>query len=767
MHKNLNQLSVVGYPRIGKNRELKKWIESYFKGDINENMLLKNASELRLAQIGFLKQKGIDYIPSNDFSLYDLMIDTAVMLNIIPSQYRNLNLSPTAVYFAMAKGYQSQNADVKALAMKKWFTTNYHYIVPIIDDSVEIKLNPEKPVNEYKQAKELGIETKPVIIGAFTFFKLCKINSSICCQKIINDIVSAYKKLLQKFAELEIKTVQFDEPILSCDLNSEDKVLFSQIYKDILTVKGKTEVLLQTYFGDIRDIYDEVCGLDFDCIGLDFVEGIKNLDLIKKFGFPSNKKIFAGVVDGRNIWRNNFEDTMTVLCELKKHIPSDNIVINTASSLLFSPYTITGEKRLSKEILSQFAFAEEKLDELKIIAELFADFDYKNNPKYLANVALKKDKRENSAYIEPTVREKINQLQKSDFTRLPEFEKRLLIQQKKLGLPKFPTTTIGSFPQTADVKRNRTRLKKGEITVKEYNQNIKDFIKQAVDYQHNLGIDVLVHGEFERNDMVEYFGENLSGFIFTDNAWVQSYGTRCVKPPVIWGDVKRLKAITVPYSVYAQSLTSHPMKGMLTGPITILNWSFPREDITRKDICYQIALAIKDEVLELEQNGIKIIQIDEAALREKLPLRRSEWKEYLDYAVKAFRLVHSKVLPQTQIHTHMCYSEFGDIIKEIDDMDADCISFEASRSDLAILDDLSANGFKTAVGPGIYDIHSPRIPTVEEIKTAIYKMLKKIDINKLWINPDCGLKTRGWNETLASLKNMTEAVNEIRKEKKL
>lgn len=767
MQKNV-KVSVSGYPRIGKQRELKKWIESYFKGDLSERELINNSQSLRLNQIALLHQKGIDYIPSNDFSLYDQVLDTAVMLNVIPSQYKELKLtSPLAVYFAMAKGYQQNGRDVKALAMKKWFTTNYHYIVPVIDDSIDIRLNADKPISEYKTAKEKGIETKPVIIGAFTFIKLCRFLTAKNHKSIIDNITDAYAELLTQLNYTGVSLVQMDEPMLVTDLTDEDIKLFQTIYNKILAKKGSLKILLNTYFGDIRDIYKTVLSMDFDAYGLDFVEGKKNLELIKEYGFQAGKQLFAGVINGRNIWRSSYQESLEILDTLNKYVNSRDLVISTASSLAFSPYTVQNETKLSEKVLAQFAFAEQKLDELNDLRYLFDKKDYMTDKKYLDNVALKQDKKENKAYIDSEVREKIKNLKDEDFVRLPEFETRYKIQLEKLGLPVLPTTTIGSFPQTVEVKRNRALFKKGEITSEQYNDKIKELISQAVRYQDELGIDVYVHGEFERNDMVEYFGENLSGFVFTQNAWVQSYGTRCVKPPVIWGDVKRLQPITVPYSVYAQELTAKPMKGMLTGPVTILNWSFPREDISLKEICYQIALAIKDEVLDLEKNGIKIIQIDEAALREKLPLRKSEWKSYLDYAIKAFRLVHSGVQPQTQIHTHMCYSEFGDIINDIDDMDADCISFEASRSDLTILDDLYANNFRTAVGPGVYDIHSPRVPDKEEIKSAINKMIEKLGIEKLWINPDCGLKTRGWNETLQSLKNMTQAVKEIRKEKGL
>lgn len=758
--------SIIGYPRVGAKRELKKWTESYFKGAISKEELLTQAKELRISQLKTLAQK-IDFVPCNDFSFYDNMLDTAVMLSVIPKQYKDLGLCEQDTYFAMAKGYQGNGLDVKALAMKKWFNTNYHYIVPVIDDSVKIKLNANKFLQSITEANELNINAKPTVIGPFTFARLTRVAAQgKSIDDYIDDIIAAYKELLEAANENGVELLQIEEPALVTDLSQDDCEKFVNIYNELLQHKGGVMVLLQTYFGDVRDIYKDLIDLEFDAIGLDFVEGIYNIELIEKYGFPSHKILFAGVVNGKNIWRSSYEKSLNIIEQLKNNIPIENVVISTSCSLLHSPYTVESEKRLSAEILNQFAFAYEKLSEISDIATLACKKDYKNNEIYKANVALKQEKIDNKAYIDEGVRAQINALTPADFIRVPELFERKKIQKQALGLPILPTTTIGSFPQTAEVKQNRLKLKKGEITQAEYDDNNKKFIADAVKIQEDLGIDVFVHGEFERNDMVEYFGENLSGFIFTDFAWVQSYGTRCVKPPVIWGDVKRIHPITVETSVYAQSLTKKHMKGMLTGPVTILNWSFPREDISLKDICYQIALAIKDEVLDLERSGIRIIQIDEAALREKLPLRKCDWKDYLDYAINSFRLVHSKVKPETQIHTHMCYSEFGDIIKDIDNLDADVISFEASRSDLTILDALIESNFKTGVGPGVYDIHSPRVPSKEEIEGIIAKIVSKLNPDNIWINPDCGLKTRGWTETLASLKNMVDAAKESREELK-
>ena len=527
-----------------------------------------------------------------------------------------------------------------------------------------------------------------------------------------------------------------------------------------LVSKGNSKILLQTYFGDIRDGYERIGKLSFDGIGLDFVEGKETANLVNKYGFPKDKVLFAGLVNGKNIWRNHYEKTLQVLDGLKEK--GYSVVISTSCSLLHVPYTLENETKLSEEVKKYFAFAKEKLTELAELKQISEEADKSANAAYKKNVQLFQSDRKCQ---NEKVAKRVAAIEEKDFTRLPVFEERERVQKDTFKLPLFPTTTIGSFPQTADVKSTRTAYKQGKITEKEYVEFNRKKIAECVELQEEIGIDVLVHGEYERNDMVEYFGENLDGYLFTEKAWVQSYGTRCVKPPIIWGDISRSKAMTVDWSVYAQSLTKKPMKGMLTGPVTILNWSFPREDISLKESAYQIALAIRDEVLDLEKNGISIIQVDEAALREKLPLRKSDWYcEYLDWAIKAFRLVHSGVKPETQIHTHMCYSEFTDIIPAIDNMDADVITFEASRSDLTILDSLKENHFKTQVGPGVYDIHSPRIPTVEEIVAALEKMAEKIKPEKLWVNPDCGLKTRGVKETKPSLENMVEATKRFRKE---
>lgn len=751
------QNSVISYPRIGANRELKFAIEKYFKGESDKNELFEVAKSLRKAHWQSQKDANIDFIACNDFSFYDNVLDTAVCFNVVHSRYKNLGLDGLDEYFAQARGYQGAKGDVKALAMKKWFNTNYHYLVPECDDATLIKLNAQKILAEFDEAKTLNIEPKVVITGLFTFFKLIDFSDNETKRLAKYKLIEAYGALLELLAQKGVKWVQFDEPYLVYDLESADIALFKEIYTEILSKKSSLNTLVQTYFGDVRDIYETLTELNFDAIGLDFIEGKESLNLLRK-AYLSDKVLFAGLVNGKNIYKNNYENTVQKFKEIQKF--AKKIVLNTSCSLLHSPYTIKNESKLSKEFLEHFAFAEEKLSELKELKEILKDENFEQNAFYKANLALfKKDtKRDNKA-----VQKRVEDLKESDYKRLPEFSEREKIQKQSLNLPLLPTTTIGSFPQTSDVRTNRLAFKQNKISITQYTEFNQSKIKECIKIQEEIGLDVLVHGEFERNDMVEYFGESLDGFVFTQNGWVQSYGTRCVKPPVVWGDVSRSKPITVAWSKFAQENTQKVMKGMLTGPVTILNWSFPREDVSLKTSTLQIALAIRDEVLDLEKAGIKIIQIDEAALREKLPLRKSDWhSEYLSWAIPAFNLVHSGVKAQTQIHTHMCYSEFNDIIREIDAMDADVISFEAARSKLELLDALKEADFQTQVGPGVYDIHSPRVPSTAEIEDIIRKILAKLPKEKIWINPDCGLKTRGYKEVIDSLKNMVAAAKKIR-----
>lgn len=763
--------SVIGFPRIGAQRELKKAIEGYWKGKLDLDSVRETARSLRSEHWNLQKEAGIDLIPSNDFSYYDQMLDTAILLNVVPRRYADLGLGPEDTLFAMGRGYQGDQGDVTALPMKKWFTTNYHYLVPEIDADTHVELAGSKPFDEYQEAKDQGIATKPVVIGPYTFLKLARGPEGERIepgQDLVSALSKAYADIIRRFADLGADWVQLDEPYLVLDKEDGDLDLFRNLYRAILPARqggeGYVRILLQTYFGHVGDCLACINELGFDGIGLDLVEGRdENLAALKEHGVKQGTTVFAGLVNGRNIWRNNYAVSLGILDAVRQVTP--DVVVSTASSLLHVPFTVRNEEGLdAKTVRPHFAFAVEKLDELHDLAILAAtDDEEKKDSRVLAdNQRLFDGTRVERDQV---VSNRLDALDEQDFVRQPARAERQRIQAEELGLPDLPTTTIGSFPQTAEVRSYRARLRKKEISQEEYDGFIASQIDQVIDHQERIGLDVLVHGEFERNDMVEYFGQNLNGYLFTKKAWVQSYGTRCVKPPIVWGDVSRARPITVRWSSYAQSRTKHVVKGMLTGPVTILNWSWPREDITHEEQTRQLALAIRDEVLDLEAAGIKVIQIDEAALREKLPLRRSDWHTgYLDWAVPAFRLVHSAVKPTTQIHTHMCYSEFNDIIKDIDAMDADVISFEASRSDLTVLDAIQEAHFETEAGPGVYDIHSPRIPSEEEIVERIHAILDKLDARKVWINPDCGLKTRGNEETWPSLEHMVAAARQVREE---
>lgn len=744
--------TIVGFPRIGENRELKFITEKYFKHEATEEELKERAKDLRQHDRKLLLDSGLTNFTSNHFSFYDQMLDAAFLFNVIPENIAELDLSDLDKYFALARGYQGKKGDVKAWPMKKWFNTNYHYIVPQFTADTDVKLAGTKIFDEFVEAKEDGTITRPVLVGPFTLLQLSEFHGCVK-EDFVGAFIEAYARIFKQLEDLGANWIQLDEPSLVKDLDERELALFKALYEPLLLQKGRLKVLAQTYFGDVRDAYDVLLKLPFDGIGLDFVEGRKTLELVER-GFDDGKVLFAGVVNGKNIWRNNYQKTLDLL----KKLNVKNLVLTTSCSLLHVPYTVASEE-LEEDVTKHFSFAEEKVRELVELDALLKN----QSPEFL---------RKNAELFEkPRVLEnaelhqKIADLNPEAFVRHPEFAVREKIQKQEFNLPLLPTTTIGSFPQTREVKQKRAAFRKHEISQEEYDEFIDERIDSWIRFQEEIGLDVLVHGEFERNDMVEYFGQHLEGYVFTKKAWVQSYGTRCVKPPIIWGDVSRKDPITVRWSVYAQKQTKKIVKGMLTGPVTILNWSFPREDISIKESTLQLALAIREEVLDLEKNGIRIIQIDEAALREKLPLRRSDWQsEYLDWAIPAFRLVHSGVKPETQIHTHMCYSEFNDIIPAIDDMDADVISFEASRSNLEILDELKEKNFKTEVGPGVYDIHSPRIPTVEEIEQALHRILAKVQKEKVWVNPDCGLKTRGEKETKASLKNLTQAAQNIREE---
>ncbi|KAL3347568.1 hypothetical protein AABB24_021302 [Solanum stoloniferum] len=754
---------VVGYPRMGPKRELKFALESFWDGKSNSEDLEKVAADLRSSIWKQMADAGIKYIPSNTFSYYDQVLDTTAMLGAVPQRYGwNGGEIGFDVYFPMARG----NASVPAMEMTKWFDTNYHYIVPELGPDVKFSYASHKAVSEYKEAKSLGIDTVPVLVGPVSFLLLSKaakgVEKSFPLLSLIEKILPVYKEVIAELMEAGASWIQFDEPTLVKDLDSHQLQAFSHAYSELESSLSGLNVLIETYFADVpAEAFKTVTSLKcVTALGFDLVRGSKNLDLIKS-GFPSEKYLFAGVVDGRNIWANDLASSLSTLQALENLVGKDKLVVSTSCSLLHTAVDLVNETKLDEEIKSWLAFAAQKLVEVNALAKALAG--QKDEAFFSANAAARTSRKSSPRVTNGAVQKAAAALKGSDHRRATTVSARLEAQQKKLSLPALPTTTIGSFPQTLELRKVRREYKANKISEEDYVKYITEEISKVVKLQEDLDIDVLVHGEPERNDMVEYFGEQLSGFAFTANGWVQSYGSRCVKPPIIYGDVSRPKPMTVFWSSRAQSMSKRPMKGMLTGPVTILNWSFVRDDQPRFETCYQIALAIKDEVEDLEKAGINVIQIDEAALREGLPLRKSEEAFYLNWAVHSFRITNCGVQDTTQIHTHMCYSNFNDIIHSIIDMDADVITIENSRSDEKLLS-VFREGVKygAGIGPGVYDIHSPRIPSTEEIADRINKMLAVLDTNILWVNPDCGLKTRKYTEVKPALSNMVAAAKLLR-----
>ncbi|PLY04338.1 MAG: 5-methyltetrahydropteroyltriglutamate--homocysteine S-methyltransferase [Arcobacter sp.] len=750
--------SIVGYPRIGEQRELKKALELFWNKEIDFNELEDKAKELKKRHWNYQKDSNIELISSNDFSYYDNILDTSILLGAIPKRFRNLENEE--LYFAMARG----NKNAVAMEMTKWFNTNYHYIVPELSLEDEYKLNSSKIINEYKEAKELGIKTKINLIGPFTYLSLAKRVDGGDCIELLAKIKPLYEELLQEISTLDDEIfVQIDEPIFSTDKNSKLLGLLKSTYEDFCQISANIKIIVTTYFDHSIEATKVLIHTPIYALGLDFISGKENLQSLELIKM-SNKKLFAGVVNGKNIWKNDFEKTIQLLDNISNSILKDNIVISTSCSLLHVPYTLKYEEKLDTEIKSWLSFANEKLEEIRILSKIFFNQELTNEDKneIEQNRKIHKDKKSSNKIHDMNVQNRIKN--SSKFSRDGIFEERIKVQKEILKYPELTTTTIGSFPQTPEIRKARLEYKKGLIDKNSYEIKMKEYIDYSIKIQEELGLDILVHGEPERNDMVEYFGEQLKGYGFTQNAWVQSYGSRCVKPPFIYGDISRPKPMTVQWLKYAQSKTSKVVKGMLTGPVTILNWSFVRDDKERSEVATQIALAINDEIDDLQKNGIKIIQVDEAAFKEGYPLRDEKRVAYEKWAVESFKFAVSSADAKTQIHTHMCYSDFNDIIKTIEDMDADVISIETARSGNKLLKIFAKVGYKQEVGPGVYDIHSPRIPSVEEIEKQIKLLLEVLPKKQLWINPDCGLKTRKWEEVIPSLKNMVIAVNNIRKE---
>lgn len=751
---------IVGFPRIGEQRELKKVLERFWANECDFSQVKEVSNALKKRHWEYQKSAGIEHISSNDFSLYDTMLDTAVMLGAIPKRFQDLK--EEALYFSMARG----NKTTVAMEMTKWFNTNYHYIVPELSNEDVYTLNASKILNEYKEAKALGIKTKINLIGPITFLGLSKKIDGGDTYLLHNKILPVYVALLKEIASLdEHITVQIDEPIFVKDNEPKVLSLIKQTYDTLAKVSENIDIIVTTYFEHSCEATKVLVHTPIWGIGLDFVHGVKNLESLEGIE-NSDKKLIAGVVDGRNIWKNDNEKTLQLLENIAKTVKKENMIISTSCSLLHAPFTLKYEEKMDADIKNWLSYAVEKLDEVALLATLF--FDGKEALSPSQQSTLKKNKEANESRKASTlIHDKAVQKRVAQFTKLNRdgnYEERIKIQKEALGYADLATTTIGSFPQTPEVRKARSDFKKGVISSEAYEAQMKAYIDECIAFQEECRLEILVHGEPERNDMVEYFGEQLKGYGFSQNGWVQSYGSRCVKPPFIYGDISRPKPMTVIWMTYAQSRTDKIMKGMLTGPVTILNWSFVRDDMPRDEVSKQIAIALNDEIDDLQNAGIKIIQVDEAAFKEGYPLRKDNIAHYEQWAVRDFKIAVSSARKETQIHTHMCYSEFNDIIQTIEAMDADVISIETARSGNALLKIFKEVGYKQEVGPGVYDIHSPRIPSVEEIVEQIKLLLEVLPKEQLWINPDCGLKTRKWEEVKPSLENMVKAVKIIREE---
>ncbi|MFB4161565.1 5-methyltetrahydropteroyltriglutamate--homocysteine S-methyltransferase [Geomicrobium sp. JSM 1781026] len=749
--------STLGYPRIGEQREWKKALEAYWAKQTTEDELHKEMKDIRLNHLKKQQASGIDVIPVGDFTYYDHMLDMAVMFGLIPERYGKISGQvPLDTYFSMARGSQ----DVPACEMTKWYNTNYHYIVPELE-GLTPSLTDNRPLALYKEAKkELGIEGKPVLVGPYSFLKLAKHYETAQFGDWLQQLTPLYSQVLKELADVGVLWVQIDEPSLTGDVSEEELALIQQAYETLRSDVPQLNILLQTYF-DAVDAYETIVELPVAGIGLDFVhDGGKNLHAVETKGFPGDKVLAAGVIDGRNIWKAKVIDKLTLLQQLERSVADHSkLWVQPSASLLHTPVTVKNETELDPTLKRALSFADEKLLEVVTLKKLLESKEDGDRTAIQENEQLFKD-------LEATGwrKEQPDTAPFEEVKRPLSYEERRQKQLEKWDLPILPTTTIGSFPQTKEVRRLRAQLKKGNLSQEAYTEQIEAHIRTWIQHQEDIGLDVLVHGEFERNDMVEFFGERLDGFAFTKHAWVQSYGSRGVKPPIIYGDVAFKSPMTVEETVYAQSLTKLPVKGMLTGPVTILNWSFERDDLPKRQVAFQIAEAIRAEVAALEEAGIEMIQIDEPALREGLPLKRDDWQSYLDWAVHAFRLSSSYVKDTTQVHTHMCYSEFQDIIDAISALDADVISIETSRSQGDILSTFEDNVYDKGIGLGVYDIHSPRVPAKEEMLHVIHRALSVLPADLFWVNPDCGLKTRSEEETIAALKEMVSAAVVAREE---
>jgi 5-methyltetrahydropteroyltriglutamate--homocysteine methyltransferase len=745
--------SNLGFPPLGAARELKRATEGYWSGKVTRAQLLATGAELRQRHWQLQRDAGVDRIPANDFSFYDRMLDTCALVGAVPPRYGwSGKWMDADTYFAMARGSQGKGRDVTAMEMTKWFDTNYHYIVPELERGQRFRMASAKPANEYREAKAMGIDATTVLIGPLTFLLLAKTKGSAFDRlSLLDALVPVYGDVLESLAAAGATWVQLDEPCLALDRTEAERTAYLRAYKQLAQRAGRLQLMVATYFAGLGDNLSTALALPVQGLHVDLVRAPQQLEPLLA-AWPQGRVLSAGVIDGRNVWRADLPRQVALLERAAARVGRDQLWVAPSCSLLHTPLDLDLETKLDPELKSWLAFAKQKLQEVVALA--------KGDRKRLAASAdALKTRRTSKRINNAAVQRRVSSVTEKDRSRQSRFADR---RRAQVALPRYPTTTIGSFPQTTEVRAARRKLNDNQLTPEDYDRFIEAQIDKTIALQEELGLDVLVHGEFERNDMVEYFGEQLAGFAFTEHGWVQSYGTRYVKPPIIFGDVSRPSAMTVRWSRYAQSLTKQPVKGMLTGPVTILQWSFVRDDQPRAETAKQIALAIRDEVLDLEAAGIRVIQIDEPALREGLPLRRAEWSGYLQWAVDAFRLATAGVRDATQIHTHMCYSEFNDVLRVIERMDADVISIENARSGSELLQGFEQYKYPNEIGPGVYDIHSPRVPSVGEITTALQSMKRVLDDAQIWVNPDCGLKTRGWEETLASLKNMVAAAKAMR-----
>ena len=760
------QTQNLGYPRIGNQRQLKKACEQFWAGKIDLTELNQVAREIKDENWQTQLDAGIDLIPCNDFSFYDQVLDTSLLLGVIPQRYAPVlsqvkTNTETDLYFAMARGYQKDGLDITAMEMTKWLDTNYHYIVPEFTASQEFRIFNETIFSEYNSAKQqLGDKAKPVLLGPVSYLLLGKEKEQGFERiDLIKKLVSVYVEIINRLRLQGAKWIQLDEPCLSLDLSKKEKEAFEYAYRAIANRVSGVKLLVTTYFEALLDNTQLAVNLPVAALHIDLVRAPEQLEEILAL-VPEGLQLSLGVVDGRNVWKNDYQNSLNLINKVVEKLGADRVIIAPSCSLLHSPIDLELETTIDPEIRNWMAFAKQKLNEVSELKQIAEG----NRHLLQANLNAIESRRTSQKVHKQAVKDRVNAITEADGTRQSAFPVRQQLHNKRFKLPAFPTTTIGSFPQTDDIRQLRARFKKAELSLEQYEAAIEQATVEAIRWQEEIGLDVLVHGEFERNDMVEYFGEQLDGFLFTKNGWVQSYGSRCVKPPVIYGDVSRPKDMTVRWTEFAASQTEKPMKGMLTGPVTILQWSFVRDDQPRDVTTNQIAFAIRDEVLALEKAGIGIVQIDEAAIREGLPLRKAKQPHYLDWAVKAFRITASGVQDKTQIHTHMCYSEFNNIIEHIAAMDADVITIETSRSQMELLQAFAHFEYPNEIGPGVYDIHSPRVPSTEEMASLLAKAADLLPAHNLWVNPDCGLKTRKWPETKAALENMVAAAKQAREQ---